>query len=277
MIGQAEAQYKARLSVDDEQDQTARAQQLAKLAEIAQDFNSRHIPGDAVGNATKPFQHLVAAFTYNSALDAIGEDGEYLARAKLALDTLQAAVTSTVAGGDVSSMAFRSIGQTVTVPTVSSIGSALPGLTAGTHPHEPYLQFRNLDGQPMRERNPRVYALLLQAQARLLQIWNGFNYLGYRDDYVPPWRFQYLLDRARYFSEHAKNAQRDYLNFLSNGGNEELKEISAAQSVTLEKANVQIDTARVEQATKEVAATQRWGQSCRVARPKRRRGCSGIC
>src|SRR5262249_44244735 len=40
------------------------------------------------------------------------------------------------------------------------------------------------------------------------------------------------------------------------GENEELKEISAAQNVTLEKANVQIETARVDQATKEVAASQ---------------------
>ena len=110
--------------------------------------------------------------------------------------------------------------------------------------------------QAMREKNPRVYAVLLAAQARLLQIWSGFNYLGYRDDYVPPWRFQYLLDRSRYYSEHAKNAQRDYLNFLSNAENEELKELSAAQNVELEKANIQIETARVEQASKEVTAAK---------------------
>jgi hypothetical protein len=96
---------------------------------------------------------------------------------------------------------------------------------------------------------------LLTAEARLLQIWSGFNYLGYSDAYIPPWRFAYLLDRARYFSEHAKNAQRDYLNFLSNAENEEFKEMSAAQNVELEKANVQIETARVDQATKEIAAS----------------------
>src|SRR5262249_54748145 len=161
-----------------------------------------------------PFQNLVAALTYLSALESQQADGEYLRRAKQAADSLYAAVTSAVDNGDVTSMAFQSLGQTMTVPTIAPIGSSLPGLTNGTHPHEPFLQFNTPAGQQaMREKNPRVYAVLLAAQGRLLQIWSGFNYLGYRDDYLPPWRFQYLLDRSRYFAEHAKNAQRDYLNF----------------------------------------------------------------
>jgi len=257
MLDQAEAQYKARASVDDESDDATKTADLSRLGQLSQDFNNRHIPGDDAGNATRPFQHLVAALTYADILDAMGPDGEYVARTKQALDALHANVTSTVASGDVSSLAFRSIGHVVTIPTVSGTGATLPGLTSGTHPHEPYLQFSPPSGQTvMRERNPRVYALLLYAQSRLLQIWSGFNYLGYRDDYVPPWRFSYLLDRARYFAEHAKNAQRDYLNFLNNAENQEFKELSAGQNVELEKANVQIETARVDHATKEIAASK---------------------
>ena len=115
--------------------------------------------------------------------------------------------------------------------------------------------------------NPRIYALLLNAQARLLQIEHGFNYLGYKDDYIPPWRFQFLLERARYFSEHAKNAQRDYLNFLNNAENEQFQEQSAAQAVEMEKANVPIESARVAQATAEVTAAQ---ESWNWLRPSRR-------
>jgi len=77
-----------------------------------------------------------------------------------------------------------------------------------------------------------------------------------RDDYVPPWRFQFLLDRARYCSEHAKNAQRDYLNFLNNGETEGCKELSASQTVELEKASVQLETACVDLATSEIAAAR---------------------
>jgi peptidoglycan hydrolase-like protein with peptidoglycan-binding domain len=262
MLDEAEAQYKSRLSVDDELDETKKSAELAQLSELAQEFSTRQIPGDSAGNSTRPFQHLVAAVTYSGALDAVGVDGDYVANTKQALNTLQSEVTSTVADGDVSSKSFRSIGQASTIPTVAPVANDLPGLTTSAYPHETYLQFDIQAGQATQPSNPRVYALLLQAQSRLLQIWNGFNYLGYRDDYVSPWRFSYLLDRARYFAEHAKNAQRDYINFLNNAENEAFKEMSASQNVELEKANVAIETARVDQATEEVAASQ---QSVKLA------------
>ena len=254
LLDQAEAQYKSRLSVDDEPDADKKSAALAQLGLLAQDFTSRQIEGDATGNAANPFQHLVAALTYSSAIDAGSADSDYVANTKQALNSLHATVKTAVTNGDVRSKNFRAVGHTVTIPNVRSATKDLPGLTAGTHPHEPYLSFEVPKAEVTGRSNPRVYALLMQAQSRLLQIWSGFNYLGYRDDYVPPWRFSYLLDRARYFSEHAKNAQRDYLNFLNNAENEEFKEMSAAQNVELEKANVQIETARMDQATDEVAA-----------------------
>ena len=255
ILDQAEAQYKSRLSVDDEPDPPTKSQELARIGQIAQEFTNDNIPGDSTPGAP-PLQHLVAAITYADALATMQEDGEYVVNTKQALKSLHDNVTSALGGGDVSSIAFRSIAQGVTIPNVTAVAGSLPGLTSGTFPHEPYLQFNSSDGQPIRQRNPRVYGLLLQAQSRLLQIWSGFNYLGYRDDYVPPWRFQYLLDRARYFAEHAKNAQRDYLNFLNNAENEEFKEMSAAQNVELEKANVRIESARVDQAADQVTASQ---------------------
>lgn len=127
--------------------------------------------------------------------------------------------------------------------------TSLPGLQRGIGPHEKYLTF-GVPGDlvPPKEANTLIFALIIEAQARLVQLDGGFNYLGYRDDYVPPWRFQFLLERARYFAEHAKNAQREYLNFLGNAEQEEFQELSAAQNVVLEKSNVRIETARVDQA-----------------------------
>lgn len=251
LLDEAEAEFQARASIDDEPDAATKADELAKLATMTQDFTARHIAGDPRPGA-QPFQHLVAALTYGRALDAIADDGSYLARTKQALDTMHETVRASIASGDVKSLAFRSLGRAITIPTVAAIARE-PG--DSTHPHEPYVTI-GPQGQAMRERNPRVYALLLQAQSRLLQIWSGFNYLGYRDDYVPPWRFAYLLDRARYFTDHAKNAERDYLNFLSSAENAELQERSAAQNVELEKANVEIDNARVDAATAQLAAAQ---------------------
>jgi hypothetical protein len=134
MLDQAEAQYKARASVDDESDDATKAADLARLGQLAQDFNNRQIPGDTAGNATRPFQHLVAALTYADTLEAMSADGEYVARTRQALDTLHTTVTTTVANGDVTSVDFRSIGQSVTIPTVSSGSSQLPGLSSGHLP-----------------------------------------------------------------------------------------------------------------------------------------------
>src|SRR5436309_1421810 len=55
-------------------------------------------------------------------------------------------------------------------------------------------------------------------------------------------------------AEHAKGAERDYLNFLNNAEHEEYQELSASQNVEMEKANVRIETARVDQASAEVTA-----------------------
>ena len=124
------------------------------------------------------------------------------------------------------------------------------GLQRRTDPHQPVFTFAPVAGQPVvADTNPRVYAILLTAQARLLQLDAGLNFLGYREDFVPPWRFQFLLERSRYFAEHAKNAQRDYLNFLNNAENEEMRELGATQLVEQEKSNIRIEAIRVEQAS----------------------------
>jgi hypothetical protein len=255
LFEQADTQYKSRMLVDELTDQNERTQALNTLKEVAQDFRTRNIPGHA-GNTTRPLQHLLAAVTYAQVFQVLSDLGAYVPRTKEALNTLHASVAATIKTAPVGSHAFRSLGLTLTLPTVSPIRDSLPTLLDSKHPHQPYLKIEGSGPEVISERNPRVYALLLQTQARLLQIWSGFNYLGYPDDHVPTWRFSFLLDRARYFAEHAKNAQREYLNFLGNAEREEFQELTASQNVELEKSNIRIETARVEQAQFEVAASQ---------------------
>jgi len=161
------------------------------------------------------------------------------------------------------------LGKQIPIANIASRSGTVPGMELSPDPHEALLQFTS---PTLKDTNPLVYALLSDARARLWQIEAGLNYLGYRDDYVPPWRFQFLLDRARYFAEHAKNAQRDYLNFLNNAENEEFREQGAAQTVTLEKSNIRIENARVDQARLEAeAANQSKGLADLAARNARRR------
>ncbi len=201
------------------------------------------------------FQSLKAAQTYLAVKDVFAaEEPAYVSNVETAATRLTDTIRQHIAAKDTTSQEFQLLGKAILVPTLESFSATLPGLDRRAKAHEPLLKFTLPEGQTMRETNPRVYVALLTATARLEQLKAGFNYLGYLDSYVPPWRFQFLLDRARYFAEHAKNAQREYLNFLSNAEREEFQELSAAQNVEMEKSNVRIEGAKVDQTRLEVAA-----------------------
>jgi Tc toxin complex TcA C-terminal TcB-binding domain/PKD domain len=203
------------------------------------------------------YQGLKAAQTYLAIKDEFKNEGEYVARAEASRAQLSGQIEQRLAANDTRSLEYQLLGKDILVPTVASRSKSLPGLDRRLKAHEPLLKFTPPDGQSvMRETNPRVYAALLTAVARLEQLKAGFNYLGYLDTYIPPWRFPFLLERARYFAEHAKNAQREYLNFLGNAEREEFQELSASQNVEMEKSNVRIETARVDQVLLEVQAAK---------------------
>jgi Tc toxin complex TcA C-terminal TcB-binding domain/PKD domain len=215
-----------------------------------------------------------ARATYQSIPELFKDHGAYATRVTSAQTMLTAQANHPIeTASNQQDMTLQALGNDITVPGIISNTRELPGLSQTKAPGESWLLLQDtVNGEVIAETNPRIYALLLNAQARLLQIENGFNYIGYKNDYIPPWRFQFLLERARYFSEHAKNAQRDYLNFLSNAEREEFQEQSAAQAVEMEKANVRIESARVEQVAAEVtAARESWKLAQAVASNAQRR------
>jgi hypothetical protein len=224
LLGKADAEYKAGTTVD------------------AQTFPD-----------APTYHGLLAAQTYEAVMSHIAEDGQYTANVTQGRDKLVALIHQKLQAKDTTSVSFRSVAKGITVPTIATVTSALPGLDRAVGPHQPMTTITAPDG---RTTNPKVYSMGLLAIAKLEQIKAGFNYLGYAADYVPPWRFSYLLDRARYFAEHAKNGQRDYLNFLSNAEHEEFQEQSVAQNVEMENSNVRIESAKVDVANAEVAAAQ---------------------
>jgi hypothetical protein len=220
------------------------------------------------------YQGLEAAETYQGVLAAFEDEGQYVNRVNDGVDeassTLGALLQHTfhpVAVRDGTSATppplspadrreLALVGKKLTIETLVARSGDFPDPDRRIRPHESLLAITMPDAGPLLETNPVVYALIIEARARLLQMESGLNYLGYSDDYVPPWRFQYLLDRARYFAEHAKNAQREYLNFLGNAEREEFQELTAAQSVEMEKSNIRIESARVDQSRAELEASK---------------------
>jgi hypothetical protein len=90
--------------------------------------------------------------------------------------------------------------------------------------------------------NPVILTLVLSALAKLQQIEAGLNFFGFGPDYVPPFGFEYLQNTARYFAEHASQIEQRYIQYQSEGENEEFRREQlnqqaevARQSVILEQ------------------------------------------
>lgn len=214
----------------------------------------RSIPG-------VPNSQLKAFQTYRGALLHFQDQGGYVFRVNLGGDILRDELVSLFAPArhplalsaiKVTSAQRVELFNRLTQVPVADIHLDRPSLlTAG--PHEALLEYRNPDGtRLMGETNPLIYQLVLQARARIRQVEAGLNFLGYADDFVPPWRFTYLLERARYFTNNAKDTQSTYLNFLANAEREEFQELTVAQRVSEERQNIRLEEARIEQARHEL-------------------------
>ncbi|MEW6517223.1 MAG: PKD domain-containing protein [candidate division FCPU426 bacterium] len=226
------------------------------------------------------YQGLKAAKLYQGVIDAFYDAGyaryaENLKTAALQLhDTVEALrplaldaavvelaqrVPNTVlvapADLDQKRLALHQLGHDPRIPTVKSANANLPGLSTRRATYEKLITF-DANGRLPRESNPVIYALIAEAKARLRQLEAGLNWLGYSDQYVPPWRFQYLLERARYFASHAGQVQSLYLNSLNIAEKEELQEKTAGQNVVIEQANVNVETAKLRQTNLQFAAAQ---------------------
>lgn len=226
------------------------------------------------------YQGLKAAKTYRGVLDTFDARGyrEYSANvsaagnkikqtvADLRAVTLDANVVqmakqinypSLIPGKDLAKnrQTLQQLGYDPQIPGLISINANLPGTGKRRAPYDRLIHF-DVNGLLPRESNPLIYAIITQAYARLHQLDSGLNWLGYRDDYVSPWRFQYLLERARYFATHASQVQSLYLNFLSNAEKEEAQEKTASQNVVMELANVDLETSKLRQSNLQFAAAQ---------------------
>ncbi len=93
--------------------------------------------------------------------------------------------------------------------------------------------------------NPAITTIVLDALGKLQQIAAGLNFFGFGLDYVPPFSFEYLQNTARYFAQQASQTEQRYIQYKSQGENEEFKREQldqqaqvAAQTVVLEQRGV---------------------------------------
>src|SRR6266516_793626 len=92
-----------------------------------------------------------------------------------------------------------------------------------------------------------VLRLVLHAHQELLMAGAGLNFLGYPDDYVPVWDYQFLRNAAGYFIREAKSLERDALTFLTSAENATEQQSLAQQQTSVASSGLALQKAKVAQ------------------------------
>jgi tetratricopeptide (TPR) repeat protein len=105
--------------------------------------------------------------------------------------------------------------------------------------------------------NPAIAAVLLLAQLNLQNIAAGIDLplLSLEREQVPVFTFQYLQNVARYFADHAIQAERTYISFKTSAEQEEFTRTMLENAVDLERANEALEQKREQIARDQKAAT----------------------
>lgn len=106
--------------------------------------------------------------------------------------------------------------------------------------------------------NPSIAAVVLLAKLNIQNIQDGIDFplLSMAREQIPVFRFDYLQNTARYFAEHAIQAERTYINFKTSAEQEEFQRSMLQNAVDLEIANEQLETKKVEIAQEQKEAIE---------------------
>lgn len=104
--------------------------------------------------------------------------------------------------------------------------------------------------------DPAIAAVVLLAQVNLQNIAAGIDLplLSLEREQVPVFTFQYLQNVARYFADHAIQAERTYISFKTSAEQEEFTRTMLENTVDLERANEALEQKRVQIARDQKAA-----------------------
>ena len=104
--------------------------------------------------------------------------------------------------------------------------------------------------------NPRALVISNSGHSQLIKIKNKRNYLNYADTYVPVWTYPFLLNASRYLTEHAKQLERDSLQFLSSAEAELGNLKLMAQTVATAQSQLAVESRRIDEALASVTIAE---------------------
>ena len=101
--------------------------------------------------------------------------------------------------------------------------------------------------------NPLAVEQAAAAHLGLTRLRNKLNFIGYDSSYVPSWRMEFLLNSARYYAEHARQLERDSLQFQSSAEQEQMSQRLLVQQVATAASQLAVESRRGEEAAAAVA------------------------
>jgi hypothetical protein len=113
--------------------------------------------------------------------------------------------------------------------------------------------------------NPNLVIVLLTVRARLTQLAANLDFLG-MGNIVPIWTFDYLQNITRYFANQAKQAERDYINFIDKGENESFTREQLRQGVIIANAEEELAKRQKAAADQEVQVYEEGKELARIRR-----------
>ena len=116
---------------------------------------------------------------------------------------------------------------------------------------------KELKGQAHAATNPNVAAVVTQATIRLKYIAQNFNFFGIGVDYAPVLRFKYLQSVATYLADSAIEAERTFIGYRSTAETQKIERLQLESAVDVNKAALDIENKRMEDAALEVEAAKR--------------------
>jgi hypothetical protein len=96
--------------------------------------------------------------------------------------------------------------------------------------------------------NPAITSIVHDALTKLRQIAAGLNFFGYGPGYVPPFSFEYLQSTARYFAQQASQTEQRYIQYKSQGENEQFRRDQMAQQAEIARQSVILEQLGVAEA-----------------------------
>jgi tetratricopeptide (TPR) repeat protein len=102
--------------------------------------------------------------------------------------------------------------------------------------------------------NPSLAAVIFEIRAKIMQLHAGLDFLGMPANIVPIWSFDYLQNVARYFTQQAILAEREFVNFWDKAENEALtrQQLMDAQTLGEAEYSLAIEQREAAEAEKQV-------------------------